>query len=240
VIDWLLGKGEDPVLELAGRKVPLVIQRRANSRRMVMRLAPDGSEVRLTVPRWCRTAEALSFARSGSDWLAGQLDKVTTPSPPQAGGTISYRGENHSIAWDRSHPRAPLVVAGEIRIGGPETGLERRLQRWLEAEALRLMGEDLAEYCTRASRPLAPLSLSRAQRRWGSCSGKGDIRLNWRLVQAPDFVRRSVVAHEVAHLRHFNHSPAFHAVLRDIYDDDLDAANRWLRRHGRSLYATFG
>jgi predicted metal-dependent hydrolase len=102
------------------------------------------------------------------------------------------------------------------------------------------MGEDLAEYCTRASRPLAPLSLSRAQRRWGSCSGKGDIRLNWRLVQAPDFVRRSVVAHEVAHLHHFNHSPAFHAVLRDIYDDDLDAANRWLRRHGRSLYATFG
>lgn len=240
MIDWLLGKRDDPVLELAGRQVPLVIRRRANARRMVMRLAPDGSEVRLTVPRWCRTAEALSFARSGSDWLAGQLDSIATPCPPQAGGTISYRGDSLTIAWDKAHPRAPAIMAQEIRIGGPQDGLERRLQRWLEGEALRIMGEDLAQFCAAADRPLAPLSLSRAQRRWGSCSGKGDIRLNWRLVQAPDFVRRSVVAHEVAHLLHFDHSPAFHAMLRAIYDDDLDAANLWLKRHGRTLYATFG
>lgn len=239
-MDWLLGKKEDPVLDLGGRQVPLIIRRRANSRRMVMRLAPDGSEVRLTVPRWCRTAEALTFARTGTDWLGKQLDALVTPSPPQAGGTIAYRGADIVIGWDESHPRRPALLDGEIRIGGPLPGLELRLRRWLEAEAIRLMEGDLVQFCTAASRPIAAMSLSRAQRRWGSCSAKGDVRLNWRLVQAPDFVRRSVVAHEVAHLVHFDHSPAFHALLRKIYDDDLDAANLWLKRHGRSLYATFG
>jgi hypothetical protein len=53
-------------------------------------------------------------------------------------------------------------------------------------------------------------------------------------------VRRSVVAHEVAHLVHFDHSPAFHALLDRLFEDDIEDANRWLSRHGRELYAAFG
>ena len=83
-------------------------------------------------------------------------------------------------------------------------------------------------------------TVTRAKRRWGSCSSEGVLRLNWRLVQAPDAVRRSVVAHEVAHLVHFDHSPAFHALLRRLFEDDLHAANQWLSRNGRTLYSSFG
>jgi len=82
--------------------------------------------------------------------------------------------------------------------------------------------------------------LSNARRRWGSCAADGAIRINWRLIMAPDFVRRSVVAHEVAHLVHFNHSPAFHACLKGLFDGDLAAADSWLKREGRSLYQPFG
>ena len=57
---------------------------------------------------------------------------------------------------------------------------------------------------------------------------------------APDHVRRSVVAHEVAHLVHFDHSPAFHALLGELYEGDLRQADHWLKREGRRLYAAFG
>ena len=118
--------------------------------------------------------------------------------------------------------------------------MARRLQRWLEGEAKRLLAEDLAEYCTRAARAQPALALSRAQRRWGSCAHDGTIRINWRLVMAPDLVRRSVVAHEVAHLAHFDHSTAFHRELSRLFEGEVSAANSWLRRHGRGLYAPFG
>jgi predicted metal-dependent hydrolase len=49
-----------------------------------------------------------------------------------------------------------------------------------------------------------------------------------------------VVAHEVAHLTHFDHSPAFHTLLGALFDEDLRAADAWLKAHGRTLYATFG
>ena len=66
------------------------------------------------------------------------------------------------------------------------------------------------------------------------------MRINWRLVQAPDFVRRSVVAHEIAHCLHFDHSPAFHAALARIFDGDIAEADAWIKAYGRNLYAAFG
>jgi len=66
------------------------------------------------------------------------------------------------------------------------------------------------------------------------------LRLNWRLVQAPDHVRRSVVAHETAHRVHFDHSPAFHALLAELFGPELRDADRWLKAHGPELFAAFG
>jgi predicted metal-dependent hydrolase len=107
-------------------------------------------------------------------------------------------------------------------------------------EARVMLGTDLLDYCARAQRPAPTLALSSARRRWGSCAPDGAIRINWRLIMAPDFVRRSVVAHEVAHLVHFDHSPRFHALLAELYEGDIDTANRWLKREGRTLYSLFG
>ncbi len=134
----------------------------------------------------------------------------------------------------------PVRSGDTLTLGGPRETLPQRLARWLESEAERLMADDLAFYCERAKIAAPTLRLSRAQRRWGSCSSSGTVRINWRLVQAPDAVRRSVVAHETAHLVHFDHSPAFHALLAEIYEGDQHWADAWLKNHGRTLYADFG
>ena len=72
--------------------------------------------------------------------------------------------------------------------------------------------------------------------RWGSCSSGGTIRYSWRLVMAPDFVRRATVAHEVAHLVHMNHGPVFHALVAELHGADPRPARLWLRREGAGLH----
>ncbi len=241
MIEWLKrSPAEAPVIEIDGRALPIVVRRLAQALRMTLRLAPDGSEVRLSIPRWGRTAEAIAFARSRQDWLAGQLAALPQARAPEPGGTVPYRGAPLRIEHLAGGRRKPELTDGAIRIGGPPEALQRRLKRWLEAEARLLLAQDLADYCTRAGLPMPRLSLANAQRRWGSCGPDGTIRINWRLVMAPDFVRRSVVAHEVAHLIHFDHSPRFHACLAGLYDGDIGQANRWLKREGRGLYSAFG
>ncbi len=205
-----------------------------------MRLAPDGSEVRITMPRWTRTAEALAFVMERSDWLALQLARLPVPITIADGAPIPYCGAHLELRHTAGTTRRVRQEAGTLVLGGPIESLGPRLRRWLEAEARRVLAQDLTYFCTLAQQTAPRLMLSSAKRRWGSCAHGGTIRINWRLIMAPEFVRRSVVAHEVAHLVHFDHSPRFHALLSEIYDGDMAAANRWLKQEGRSLYLPFG
>lgn len=240
MIDWLERADIAPELDLDGRSVPIALRRHPTARRLTMRLAPDGSEVRITLPRWAHSREAIAFAHARKDWLAQQLSQIPRRTSPLTGGIVHYRGRALRIDWRSAAPRRPALIADSLRLGGPESQVESRIKRWLEHEALALCTADMRDYCAAAGLSAVPISLSRAQKRWGSCSDKNRIRINWRLVQAPDFVRRSVVAHEVAHLIHFDHSPAFHTLLAGIYEGEIATADRWLKDHGRRLYTAFG
>ena len=240
MIEWLRDQKLPPEIEIAGRSLPIELRRHPTAKRLTLRLAPDGSAVRITLPRWCASKEAVAFAHARAEWLGHQLAKVPEERDPVAERRLDYRGQSLAIAWDEDAPRKPRLDGDTLHIGGPEETLSKRLTRWLDAQALALFADDAAFYCERAGLPVAPVKLTRARRRWGSCSSEGVLRLNWRLVQAPDHVRRSVVAHEVAHLVHFDHSPAFHALLGAIFEGDIEEANRWLSQHGRTLYSAFG
>ena len=249
MIDWLKRRSVPhavpPEIELNGQSVPIVLRRHPGAKRLTLRLAPDASEVRVTLPRWANGQEALAFAHARRDWLAGQHARMPGRAAPQPGGDLMFRGRRITIEWDAAAPRRPVLGGAALRLGGPVEGLEARIRRWLEHEAQALVEGDLADYLAAARLDPVPIALSRAQRRWGSCSdggktGQPRIRINWRLVQAPDLVRRSVVAHEVAHLVHVDHSPAFHALLGAIFEGEIAAADRWLKSHGRTLYTAFG
>ena len=242
MLDWLRRDPRDaPSVAIGDRLVPIVIRRLGHARRMTLRLAPDGGEVRISMPRWGRTADAVAFARQRADWLAQQLAALPAAAEPLGDGAVlPFRGRPLTIAHAPHFSRKPELIDPVLRIGGPAASLPGRVRRWLEDQARDLLAEDLADYCARADRPVPALALSNAQRRWGSCAPDGAIRINWRLIMAPDCVRRSVVAHEVAHLVHFDHSPAFHACLTALYETDIAPANAWLKREGRTLYARFG
>ena len=228
-----------PHVRVGDRVLPLEVRKLPHARRLTLRLAPDGGAVRVSMPHWVSAQEALAFATSRSDWLAAQNARVPLAVPLAPGGTIAYRGRQLAIDWNTKAGRKPTVVDDQLLIGGPRESLPTRTARWLEGEAKCLISEDLAHYCIRLGKPAPRLALSRARRRWGSCAADGTIRINWRLIMAPDGIRRSVVAHEVAHLAHFDHSPAFHQCLADLFEGSIDAANVWLKRHGPALYQPF-
>ena len=70
--------------------------------------------------------------------------------------------------------------------------------------------------------------------RWGSCSRRGTISLNWRLIQTPDFVRDYIILHELAHRRQMNHSEKFWQEVERLFPDYLQA-ERWLKQHSNLL-----
>lgn len=70
--------------------------------------------------------------------------------------------------------------------------------------------------------------------RWGSCSARGTLSFNWRLMLAPPAILDYVVVHELCHLTHMNHSPAFWQAVEAVYPDYREA-RKWLKEHGQEL-----
>jgi len=227
---------QDLEIELGGKFYPIKVRRSAKARSISLSADPLKGEVRVSLPRHGSIREALHFTQSKSEWLADRFHEMPAPIPIENGKTIPFLGEDRRISWSTAFSRKPEITGEEIRVGGPENRISKRVMDWMKAQARETFAADLSDYCAKAESELPNLSIGDARRRWGSCSGKNSIRLNWRLVMAPPMVRRSVIAHEVAHLRHMNHSSAFYDHLDSIFEDDRKVADRWLKAHGNSLH----
>ena len=225
----------DPVVDVEGEAVPVRILRNPRAKRLSMRVDAVKREIRITMPVYAPSAAAMEFVGKKKEWIAARMQSAPDAAPLVAGAQLAFEGEPHIIRWEESLPRRVARKDGELRLGGPEAMVAQRILRWLKSEAREIFTVEIAEYCAIAEEEPPRLSLGDPRSRWGSCSSRGTISLSWRLIMAPPNVRRSVIAHEVAHIRHMDHSREFYAWLDDLYEGDRKAADRWLKMHGTGL-----
>ena len=108
--------------------------------------------------------------------------------------------------------------------------------RWLRVRAKAVLDAETRAMARDNDLTVASVGVGDPRSRWGSCTSSGAIRYSWRLILAPPDVRRATVAHELAHLLHMDHSPAFHAAHARIMGGDPRPARAWLRAHGAELH----
>lgn len=210
--------------------------RHPRARRAKLAFNPATGRARLTIPARASAAKALAWAQTQADWLAAQRAAAPAAQPFVDGATIPFEDDTLTIAWAPSSSRRVARDGEMLRLAGPAETLARRVEAWLRGEALRLLSADTALYAARAGVSVSKVGIGDAHGRWGSCASSGTIRYNWRLVMAPAAVRRATAAHEVAHRVHMNHSPAFHALVAQLYGVDPVAERAWLRAHGAALH----
>jgi predicted metal-dependent hydrolase len=225
------------VITVDGRDIPLIAQRHARARRLRLRFDGASGVLRLTVPPRGSMTSARSWAAEQHDWIARQLASSISRECAIPGALLPFDGVLRRIDWQADAPRRPEVMTDHIVLGGPESGVGRRLARWLAEEARTEFTEATTRLCADAGLPLAGVSIGNPRSRWGSCSSTGQIRYSWRLMMAPAFVRQSVVAHEAAHLRHLDHSPRFHALAAELLGTDPAPARAWLKQNATQLHA---
>jgi hypothetical protein len=97
--------------------------------------------------------------------------------------------------------------------------IQRKVVQWYKKQAMSDFSRRLELLAARLGVATPPLALSNARSRWGSCNSRGEVRLNWRLLQATPAVINYVICHELAHLKEMNHSAKFYAVLERLYPE---------------------
>lgn len=197
---------------------------RARRRTIGMQIDLDGLTVR--APRWVTLAEieaalterATWIVRTLAEWRARRRDVY--PRVWQTGAPVYYRGANLALALFPARKALVRHDLFDLTVLHPHATDERRVAQyvtdWLKDEAQRLVATRVQGYALAVGRDDPPVKLSNARSEWGSCNQRGEIRLNWRLVQLPPLLADYVVAHEVAHLIELNHSPRFWAVVERL------------------------
>lgn len=98
-------------------------------------------------------------------------------------------------------------------------GLEATLERWYRLQAQRYLGQRLREWAGQMEVSVLKVTIRGQSTRWGSCSSRGSINLNWRLMCIPARLVDYVLVHELCHRKEMNHSPAFWALVAGVLPD---------------------
>ncbi len=219
-----------------GNTAILMLKPSARARTMRLRVDSRTGAVVLSYPARVSQRRAIEWAESQRAWIEAQLAKVPDPAPLAAGGEVPLQGIPHLIDWHVARPRCVSVENQHILIGGPAETLQPRLLRWLKQHALQILEQETRALAAKAGVSVSRVAVGDPLSRWGSCSSSGAIRYSWRLILAPDWVRRATVAHEVAHRVHMNHGPQFHALVEELLGADPKPARLWLKREGVAIH----
>jgi hypothetical protein len=227
-------------LVIDGRRVPVVATRRPTARGVRLRASAISGRIEISLPPRGGEDSAAALLKAHHGWIAAQVAKWPQAMPFAPDARLPIDGLPVRIDWQLDHKRTPQLAGDVLRVGGPLSLLPGRVERWLKARALADLEPATHRLADQLARPLARVSVGDPGSRWGSCagarSGEGArIAYSWRLILAPAWVRFAIVAHEAAHLVHQDHSPAFHALNRQL-DPRAGEARRWLARHGAALH----
>lgn len=201
-----------------------------SKRRRSIALRVDEKGLTVTIPARLPQAEWESVLLRKSGWILDKLEARQNAIKPlphwQDGQTLAFLGSAITLQLTTAPPRAmPSLLDGQLYVGLPVPHtvelVERQVIRWYRQQALSLFQQRVDALQRQLGQSANSVKLSSARTRWGSCTNRGDIRLNWRLIKAPTSVIDYVICHELAHLVELNHSPAFWQVVESLCPDYL-------------------
>jgi hypothetical protein len=225
-------------LEVAGARVPVSLRVNPRARRLILRIAQGPAAIVVVAPSRRELKDALAFAEGQKPWIAARLKEQAPQIVFAAGAAVPILGLRH-VLHHRPDARSGVWIEEActplLCVSGQASHVARRAQDFLKRLARAHLAEHTHAHCHKLGLALPRISIRDPATRWGSCSPGSGISYSWRLVMAPTFVLDYVVAHEVAHLVHMNHSKAFWRLAASLVPD-VRVAIKWLAREGRELH----
>ena len=214
---------------------PLKVKTSFKSKRISIRIDHKKRIAVLSMPIWYSKSKACAFIEVHRDWIEEKLFELPEAKNFEDGEQISVCGRLLTICHKPSFG-APHITENRLCVGGEPVFLHRRVKDFIKREAKKqflIQSQNLAQ---KIGCQLTGVSIKDTTSRWGSCSSLKHINYNWRIALAPPYVIDYIIAHEVAHLKHQDHSPSFWDLVKSLCPA-AEAGKAWLKSHGNELYA---
>jgi predicted metal-dependent hydrolase len=202
-----------------------------------------GGEVTVLAPPGTSQKVILQQVLKRAGWIVKQIDyfKSRAPEPHlfNEGELFLFLGREYPL-YMVLEPRRDIQVRlapDKLTVLTPtaDRGIIReKLESWYRQRAREIIYQRVEYYEDRIARVPGRIVIKSQKRRWGSCSTRGNLNFNWRIVMAPERVLDYVVVHELCHLCEMNHSPRFWHLVAQVIPDYKEN-KEWLQKNASRL-----
>ena len=220
----------DRVLNYGTRRIAYRL--RVMPRKRLRIVVTPNMVVRVNAPEGFTEEEILKAIQSKASWIARQLDEIEDfhplPSPHQylSGETFMFLGRQYRLRVEEGES-IPAKLRGRflhvvVAKKSDASAVQKCVDAWYRVRAEEVFRRYLERCMVVASRHgITPpvLTIRSMRTRWGSCSASGRVTLNVSLIQTPVHCIEYVVMHELCHMAHHDHSPAFYRLLTRCMPD---------------------
>ncbi len=232
-------------IRLGDRVVPYVVKRSSVARQVRFEIKA-GTGLAVILPKRCNADDVDEMLESKARWILGRIDRFIAPSSSggngrlKLGDAVPYLGQEVRIVSGQIGESTESVeLVGEtlvVRRDLEVSDLESLLERWYRSRAAVILGQKARELAAASGVKYGRFSIRGQRTRWASCSHRGTLSFNWRLIMAPEHVVDYVVIHELAHLKEMNHTRRFWQLVAERCPSWRED-KKWLNDHGTELAA---
>ncbi|MBI4288676.1 MAG: M48 family metallopeptidase [Chloroflexi bacterium] len=240
---------------LDGRVVTYCIKRSPRACRVRLEVRSD-TGLTVVIPRAYQIRDLPDVLQQKKRWILGKLAESARARTAASGGlrhgdAVPYLGRELQVvqlprseglrhedpAWLGVRLEGDRLAVSCPDLSGPgDAALGSMVERWYRAQALNIVSRKVEEASRVVGVDICRITVREQRTRWGSCSRKGNLSFNWKLLMAPEPVMDYVVIHELCHLKEMNHSKRFWQVVAR-YCPRWREHKKWLRDHGVELAA---
>lgn len=220
-------------------ELPITIKRVAGARSLRARVTDKG-EVIVTAPRLLPSRYINDFIAEHSDWIADKYEQAKQKqlALTKTRQTLLLRGQEYDFRLAVSSTKKRVVISGkQLLVTAPSEDhavIRPVLEKFFRQQAEMYLKPRVLLLADLVGKEVKTVSIRSQRTRWGSCSSRLTISLNWRLIMAPDFASDYVIYHELAHLTHMDHSKRFWKLVEQ-YCPNYKQAESWLKKHHQLL-----
>lgn len=238
-----------PVIELKGKSIAYRVRTSQRAKRISVRYSL-GRGLEVVYPPGLRQLGPEALLHERRDWILSAIDRFSDAQAKlplrqyREGETFLFRGISYQLKLKRDSSRKRITVRlsdGDLELLLPEPAPEdhgerirRAVERFYREQAKGYLPPRVGELAVTHGFKYKNLRIKNQKTRWGSCSSKGNINLNLRLMMAPDAAIDYVIIHELCHLRELNHNQAFWAHV-ELHCPDFRHWKAWFKEHGTRL-----
>lgn len=205
---------------------------------------PAGQVV-IRAPEGMAEEEIWRLVEQKAGWIGRKLSQMKAAEEEiitrqyREGEEFLYLGDIYYLKLEKSKgKRARVFIEGQQLVYMGESverdRIEKTVKAWYKETARVYLLERTAYYAAQIGSCPGQIRIREQKTRWGSCSSKGNLNFNWRLIMALPEVVDYVVVHELCHLKHMNHSREFWNCVEEILPDYRER-KKWLSQKGRLL-----